>query len=103
MLDPGVWVAVYMPIIIALVITARNKRQMMRNRIIKKSSHGGDGFMNELVRTFLGKQCVVYTFEGNRIKGTIEKVEGNWISISTAKEAQIVNADFISRIRQCTK
>lgn len=77
---------------------------MMRKMLIKKKVKvRRDGFMNELIGKFLGKECVIYTFEGNRVKGTIEKVEGNWLSISTTKATQIVNADFISRIRQCAK
>lgn len=102
-MQPGVWVAVFLPMLIITMMMARNKRLMMRNRVLKNKKCRGDNFMNELIMTFLGKKCHIYTFEGTQIKGVIEKVEGNWVSVRTAKDAQIVNADFISRIRQSAK
>ena len=103
-MNPAIWIAIYLPIIVAVIVAVRNKRQMMKHIVLKKKSGiKGVGFMNELIKNCLGKECVVYTFEGTQIKGVIEATESNWVSISTSKGPQIVNLDFISRIRQCAK
>ena len=71
----------------------RKKRMIIR----------GDGYMNELIKKYLGQECTVLTFEGQQVKGVIEKVEGNWVSVISAKKSQMINADFISRIVQKSK
>lgn len=56
--------------------------------------------MNEAINIFLGKECVVYTFEGASIKGIVEAAQDGWLRIKTKKGQQLVNPDFVSRIRE---
>ncbi len=49
---------------------------------------------------FLGKKCVVYTFEGAGIRGIVEAAQDGWLRIKTKKGQQLVNPDFVSRIRE---
>jgi hypothetical protein len=103
-LNPGIWIAIFLPIIIVTISGLKNKRLMMRNKVRKKRlPNRGDGHMNELIKDYVGKECTVLTFEGGQVKGIIEKLEGNWISVTTAKKKQMINTDFISRIIQKNK
>lgn len=55
--------------------------------------------MSEMIKEFIGKECIVYTFQ-NQVTGVIEKVEGNWISIKKDNTYEILNIEYISRIRE---
>lgn len=103
-MNPAIWVAIYLPIIVAIIAATRNKRQMMRHIIrMKKLKIRGADSMNELIKSWLGKDCIVITFEGTQIKGVMETAESNWVCIRTPKGPEMVNLDFISRIRQNPK
>jgi hypothetical protein len=56
--------------------------------------------MNEAIKVFLGKECVIYTFENTSIKGVVEAADDGWLRIKTKKGQQLVNPDFVSRIRE---
>lgn len=55
--------------------------------------------MNEIIKNFIGKECFIHTFQ-TQLVGTIESLEDNWISIKNANGLEIVNIDYISRIRE---
>lgn len=55
--------------------------------------------MNELIKNFIGKECIVYTLQ-SQVTGIIEKVEDNWISIKKDDNIEIVNIEYINRIRE---
>ncbi|MGN0642839.1 MAG: DUF6897 domain-containing protein [Huintestinicola sp.] len=59
--------------------------------------------MNEYIKKFIGKECIIYTImsESGSIQGTINELNENWILITdpTGNE-QIVNAEYITRIRE---
>lgn len=95
-------IGVYLVIILAIVMALlRNRRQMMRKIILRKKHSNREGFrMTEAIKRFLGKECVVYTFENNAVKGVIEAEEDGWLRIQTKKGTQLVNPDFVSRIRE---
>ncbi len=56
--------------------------------------------MNELIQRFLGRQCILYIGGGwgGNLTGTIEAIEGNWISVRTKSGVEMVNLDYINRI-----
>lgn len=56
--------------------------------------------MNELIQSFINKQCQVYSENGNMVQGVIETVEGNWVSVQTKSGTELVNLDYISRIKE---
>ena len=60
--------------------------------------------MLELAKRFLGKECIIYTFNSNQLEGTIQEVSDGAILVNRQdKTAEIVNADFIIRIREHPK
>lgn len=73
----------------------------MQKLILKKIAKKKEGIekMNELIKDFIGKECIVYTFQ-SQVTGIIEKVEDNWISIKKDDNTEIVNIEYINRIRE---
>lgn len=56
--------------------------------------------MIELAKRMIGKECLVYTFNGTQLTGTVTEIDGNAILLDNGKEQEIVNLDFVIRIRE---
>lgn len=54
---------------------------------------------NEVIKKFIGKDCIITTFQ-TQINGVIESIEDNWVILRVGDKTEIVNIDYISRIRE---
>ncbi len=55
--------------------------------------------MNEIIKEFIGKECIIYTFQ-TQIIGVIERIQDNWIYVKSDNNVEIINLEYISRIRE---
>ena len=100
-MNSGTYTVIFIVIFVAFMSQMRNRRQVMKKIIRKKRTLNREvNLMNEAIKIFLGKECVVYTFENTSIKGIVEAAEDGWLRIATKKGQQLVNPDFVSRIRE---
>lgn len=100
-MNNGIFVVYFVILYVVIITQVRSRRQIMRKIIKKKKSRNrGNLIMNEAIKIFLGKECVVYTFENTSVKGVVEAAEDGWLRIKTKKGQQLVNPDFVSRIRE---
>lgn len=89
------WIVVFLLIILA----HRHEKIVLRIRRRRRRKENID--MNELVQRFLGKNCIIYLgTTGGDLRGTIEAVEGNWVSVRTKESTEVVNLDYICRIKE---
>ncbi|MBW9147915.1 hypothetical protein K2F40_02825 [Clostridium sp. CM028] len=102
-MNPALWICIFMPIVTWYIISLRNKNEWQKH-IIKKIKNKKEGGieMNEIIKNFIGKECLIYTFQ-TQIVGVIESFENNWISVRTGNSSEMVNIDYISRIREHPK
>ena len=56
--------------------------------------------MLELAKNFIDKECIIYTFNGSSIQGTIEEISKNALLLETGNTIEAVNLDFVVRIRE---
>lgn len=59
--------------------------------------------MKELAKQFIGKECMIYTIVSNdsNIQGVIREIgDGGMLIEKTTGEKEIINLDFITRIRE---
>ena len=99
--------AIYLPIIflwIMILMMYRNKRRvtMLRN-LIKKRKTGGDIEMKELAMRFIDKECLIYSFDGNRYQGIIKEISNGAVLVENKGAVEAINLDFIIRIREFVK
>lgn len=90
----------YLPLFMLLIIifvTQRNEKMMIKNILSKRKT--GDIQMFELAKKFIGKECVIYTFN-SQITGVVKDVNNGGILIEKSGELEAVNFDFIVRIRE---
>lgn len=58
--------------------------------------------MNELIQKFIGKECIIYTMnsESGNISGTVNELKDGWLVISNETGEEIVNVEYVVRIRE---
>lgn len=59
--------------------------------------------MYELAQKFIGKECLIYTFNSSQLTGVIKEVNEGGILLENRDNLEAVNFDFIVRIREYPK
>lgn len=84
---------------IFLVLIPRKKNNdYVAAMVVKKRK--GDNKMQELAKQFIGKECLLYTFNGTQVIGTINEISGNAVLIEREGSIEAVNLEFVTRIRE---
>lgn len=95
----------YIPIIflwiIVFVILRENKSRNIR-RIIKKRKKRGYSDMSEVFNRYIGKDCVVYlsNSSSNVMECKVTGVSDNWLTVESRDGVEIINVDYIIRIKE---
>ena len=100
-MNPAIYVAIFLPILI--MIMNRRKRRRQIEEIIKKRKKGDTGEMLEFARALIGKECIIYLFDDNQHTGIIKEVTDGAILFEKKGEAQVLNLDYVVRIREFPK
>ena len=57
--------------------------------------------MLELAKTFIGKECLIYSFDGShQFEGVIKEVTDGALLIEKDGKCEAINLDFVIRIRE---
>ena len=72
------------------------KRNIKRKRRLKQN-------MNELLKNFIEKDCIIYCVNNTSVDGIIKDVKENAVLIETREGLQLINVDFITRVREYPK
>ena len=98
-MNPALYLCMFLPIFI--IIFSSREEENQRAVCFRRERKRGSANMNDLIRRFLGKQCTVYLGStGGSLQGVVETVEGNWVSIKTKTGTELVNLDYISRMKE---
>lgn len=58
--------------------------------------------MVEFAKQFIGKECLIYTFNA-QLHGTITAVSNGAVALKSDSTKEIVNLDYVLRIREYPK
>ena len=94
------YIGIFLMLFILLVIYRQEKQQIIKRIINKRKGTGNQ--MLKLAENFIGKRCLFYTFN-NQITGTVKEIGENGILIEENDNLQIINSDYIVRIREYPK
>lgn len=72
------------------------------NNIVKRKTEQEKEKMIEYVKSFIGKECYVYTIN-DTFKCTIKGVGDNAILLETKNTTDVVNLDFVLRVSEIQK
>lgn len=82
----------------------RQKRIAAVRHILKRKKQSKEILnMKELAKQFIGKDCIVYTVTSNdaNIQGVIKEIDdGGMVIEKHSGEKEIINLDFVTRIRE---
>ena len=58
--------------------------------------------MNEIIQKFIGKECIISTInsESVSVQGTIEEINGGWITVTHDGTEEMINVDYIVKIKE---
>lgn len=77
----------------------RAKKRKIIRQIIDKKRNGAKSKMIELAKQFIGKDCIIYTLN-NQIFGTVKEVSNGALMIENNEgNVELVNLDYIIRLR----
>jgi len=96
----------YVPILLLLFIVlwmGRQNKMFIAKKFIKNRLRKDKRDMLELAKKFVDKECLIYTFNSNQIEGTIKDVTDGALLLESKGTLEIVNLDFIVRIREFPK
>ena len=94
--------AVFLLVIIPW-ITRRRKLAAVRHILNQKKQNKENREMKELAKRFIGEECIIYTITSNdgSVQGVIKEIDdGGMVIEKKTGELEIVNRDFVTRIRE---
>jgi hypothetical protein len=68
-----------------------------------KKKTGGNTEMKELATRFIGKECVIYFYDGSQQIGVINEVTDGAILVEKKDRLEAMNLDFVLRIKEAPK
>ena len=92
----------YIPIIvlwIVIFVIYRNRKAIIARRIIQKRKETTE--MVEFAKKFIGKECLISAFDSNhQFEGVIKEVTDGAILLEKNGTVEVINLDFVIRIRE---
>ena len=96
------WIAAIL--IVFLCIMKKQRTAAVIWQIQNRRKQNGEILvMKELAKQFVGKECIIYTITSNdgSVQGVIKDIDGGGRIIErNSGEREIVNLDFVTRIRE---
>lgn len=88
-------------LIIVLITNWRGEQQAIHH-IKRKKSKKETTYMLELAKQFIGQDCIIYFLGSSTVSGIIKEISesGNAILIENGTDVDLVNLEFVTRIRK---
>lgn len=82
----------------------RNRQAAVAKKVMKKRTAEERRQMMELAKQFIGKDCLIYAFDGNhQYQGIIREVSDGAVLVENGDAMEAINLDFVIRIREFPK
>ena len=89
-------------LIILMALTEEKKRKNWLAKYLKLKQGKENHIMKEAVSKFIDRKCLIYLLNGE-VKGIIREVSDDSLLIETKDGSQIINLNFVMRIREYHK
>lgn len=96
----------FIPLVVALIIiftTLKRNNLIAAKKAIKNRKSEDNARMLELAKKFIGKDCLLYAFDGRHFDGIIKDVSDGAVLIEKDGSLEAINLDFVIRIREYPK
>ena len=94
----SMWI-IYLVLFIVITLQIRsNNLNIVRKHLRSKK---GKVNMTEMIKNYIGKECLIYTCtSGSTVTGVIRSYNDGWIEIEQNGQRDIMNCEYITRIRE---
>ena len=92
------YIVIFILLITIFILRKRTEESVLIHKIISKKAEG-NLYMKSLAKKFIGKDCIIYTFNA-QITGVITEVGEGALLIEENNSTEAVNLDFIVRIKE---
>ncbi len=99
-MNPAIYLLCLSPLLLMLISAMHERQQAAQIAIKAKKRRGEREKMTELAKNFIGKECLIYTFNGSQIEGTIKEVDGSAMLVENKGCTEVVNLDYVVRLRE---
>ena len=97
----------YIPLVVMFIvifIIMRRRKIVIAEKVIKRKKSEETTEMVELAKRFIGKECIVYSFDsGRQFDGVIKEVSDGALLIEKNGQTEAINLDFVIRLREYPK
>lgn len=97
-LNTSVYIALFILLFIIIYSGKRNEKIILK-QIKKKKNKEERAEMTELAKRFIGKECVISTFN-SQVVGVIKEVTDGAVLIENNENPEIINIDYIVKIKE---
>ena len=94
--------ALFLLVIIPWIMRQR-RLAAVRHILNQKKQNKENSEMKELAKRFIGEECIIYTITSNdgSVQGVIKEIDdGGMVIAKNSGKLEIINLDFVTRIRQ---
>lgn len=99
-MNPSTFIPIIALWLIIAMMLRRRRRAVCIRSIIEKRKKKGNYEMKELATKFIGKDCIIYAFDGSQYTGTVKEVTDGALLMEKDGGAEAINLDFVLRIRE---
>ena len=97
-MDNSTWIVLWLLFLCAFLLL-KNRKQNWAVQYVKMKKRGEGIDMTEAVKKLIGRECCFYLLSGE-VAGLVREVEGRSAVVETKTDTQVVNLDFVMRIRE---
>lgn len=97
-MNTSVYIALFILLFIVIYSSKRNEKIILK-QIKKMKNKEERAEMTELARRFIGKECVISTFN-SQVVGVIKEVTDGAVLIENNENLEIINIDYIVKIKE---
>lgn len=97
-LNTSVYIALFILLFIVIYSSKRDEKIILK-QIKKKKNKEERAEMTELAKRFIGKECVISTFN-SQVVGVIKEVTDGAVLIENNENPEIINIDYIVKIKE---
>lgn len=90
----------YLPLIFLLYVYCMSRKRRARSVRARIRRRKGDMEMQELAKRFIGKDVLLYLISDGNIDGILKEVIDNAVVIEKDGKENVVNLDYVIRMRE---
>ena len=100
-MNPAIYIPICMLWLIIFMTISRQRRENIIRIILQKRKHGEEKMrMKAIAEKFVGKECLIYTLNSQQVSGKIVEVTDGALLLDNGKQSELINFDYVVRIRE---